>query len=44
MERLNEKDYIGNPKGKTKPGALTVDGAKLSAQLGKQYFSASDNS
>jgi Domain of unknown function (DUF6429) len=44
MDRLYEKGYISNPKGKTKSVALTEEGAKLSAELFQKYFSTSDNS
>ena len=30
MERLHEKEYISNPKGKAKSVVLTEDGEKLS--------------
>jgi DNA-binding PadR family transcriptional regulator len=38
MDRLYEKGYISNPKGKTKSVALTEEGERLSAQLFKEYF------
>jgi predicted transcriptional regulator len=41
MDRLYEKGYISNPKGKAKSVALTEEGAKLSAQLFKEYFEVS---
>lgn len=43
MDRLYEKGYISNPKGKAKSIALTEDGAKLSAQLFKEYFEVSSS-
>ena len=44
MDRLYEKGHISNPKGKAKSIALTEDGAKLSAQLFKEYFAIPVNS
>jgi DNA-binding PadR family transcriptional regulator len=41
MDRLYEKGYISNPKGKAKSIALSEDGAKLSARLFKEYFEVS---
>jgi len=41
MDRLYEKGYISNPKGKAKSVALSEEGAKLSAQLFKEYFEIS---
>jgi DNA-binding PadR family transcriptional regulator len=38
MDRLYEKGYISNPKGKAKSVALTEEGEKLSARLFKEYF------
>jgi len=43
MDRLYEKGYISNPKGKAKSIALTENGAKLSAQLFKEYFEVSSS-
>jgi len=41
MNRLHEKGYISNPKGKAKSVALTQEGAKLSAEMFKKYFGLS---
>ena len=43
MDRLYEKGCISNPKGKAKSIALTENGAKLSAQLFKEYFEVSSS-
>jgi len=37
-DRLHEKGYIGNPKGKTKSVVLTEEGAKRSRALFEKYF------
>jgi hypothetical protein len=37
-DRLHEKGYIGNPKGKTKSVVLTEAGAKRSEELFEKYF------
>ena len=37
-DRLHEKGYIGNPKGKTKSVLLTEEGAKRSEELFEKYF------
>jgi hypothetical protein len=37
-DRLHEKGYIGNPKGKTKSVVLTDEGAKRSEELFEKYF------
>jgi hypothetical protein len=37
-DRLHEKGYIGNPKGKTKSVVLTEEGARKSAELFEKYF------
>ena len=39
MDRLYEKGYIGNPKGKAKSVVLTEDGEKLSEELFFKHFS-----
>ncbi len=44
MNRLHEKGYIGNPKGKAKSVILPDDGAKLSEGLFKKHFGISDES
>jgi len=36
--RLREKGYIGNPKGKTKSVVLTEEGAKRSRGLFEKHF------
>ena len=38
MDRLYEKGYIGNPKGKAKSVVLTEDGEKLSEELFFKHF------
>jgi hypothetical protein len=38
MDRLFEKGYISDPKGKAKSVALTSEGADLSADLFKKHF------
>lgn len=38
MDRLYEKGYISNPKGKAKPVVLTEDGEKLSKELSIKHF------
>ena len=38
MDRLFEKGYISNPKGKAKSVALSSAGAALSEELFKKYF------
>jgi uncharacterized protein DUF6429 len=43
MDRLYEKGYISNPKGKAKSVALSEEGTKLSAQLFKEYFEISSS-
>ncbi len=40
MNRLHEKGYIGNPKGKAKSVALSNEGARLAEELFKMNFSA----
>jgi DNA-binding PadR family transcriptional regulator len=40
MNRLHEKGYISNPKGKAKSVALTDKGAEVSAELFKKHFGA----
>ena len=37
-DRLHEKGYIGNPRGKTKSVVLTEEGAKRSRALFEKYF------
>lgn len=37
-DRLHEKGYIANPRGKTKSVVLTEEGAKRSRELFEQYF------
>ena len=41
MNRLHEKEYIGNPKSKAKSVALTEEGARLSEALFKKHFGLS---
>jgi len=43
MDRLHEKGFIGNPKGKAKSVVLTEDGEKRAKQLFEQMFSVSSN-
>lgn len=38
-DRLHEKGYIANPRGKTKSVVLTGEGAKRSRELFEKYFS-----
>jgi len=38
MDRLHERDYISDPKGKTKSVALTEKGEKRSRELFEKYF------
>ncbi len=38
MNRLHEKGYICNPKGKAKSVIITKEGAKRSEELFKTYF------
>lgn len=38
MDRLHEKGYIGNPKGKARSVVLTEDGEKLSRELFIKHF------
>ncbi len=38
MNRLHEKGYISNPKGKAKSIVLTEEGVKRSEELFKTYF------
>ena len=38
MDRLHEKGYIGNPKGKAKSVVLTEGGEKLSRELFIKHF------
>jgi len=38
MNRLHEKGYISNPKGKAKSVIITEEGAKRSEELFKTYF------
>lgn len=38
MNRLHEKGYIGNPKGKAKSVALSDEGARLAEELFKKHF------
>jgi hypothetical protein len=40
MNRLHEKVYISNPKGKAKSVALSNEGARLAEELFKKHFSA----
>jgi hypothetical protein len=40
MNRLHEKGYIGNPKGKAKSVALSDEGARLAEELFKNHFLA----
>lgn len=37
-DRLHEKGYIANPKGKTKSVVLTEEGAKRSRELFEKHF------
>jgi len=39
MDRLHQKGWISNPKGKAKSVTVTEEGAKHSEQLFKKYFS-----
>ena len=41
LDRLHEKGYISNPKGKGKSVALSEAGAKLSGELFKKHFGLS---
>ena len=41
LDRLHEKDLIGNPKGKAKSVALTEEGEKRAKQLFEQMFGSS---
>lgn len=38
LNRLHEKGFIGNPKGKANSVLLTEEGAKQSAALFEKYF------
>jgi Domain of unknown function (DUF6429) len=38
MDRLHERDYISDPKGKTKSVVLTEEGEKRSRELFGKYF------
>jgi len=38
MDRLHERDYISDPKRKTKSVAMTEEGEKQSRELFKKYF------
>lgn len=38
MDRLHEKGYISNPKGKARSVALTEDGVKVSRDLFHRHF------
>ena len=38
MNRLHEKGYISNPKGKAKSVIITEEGVKRSEELFKTYF------
>ena len=38
LNRLHEKGYISNPKGKAKSIVLSEEGEKLSTELFKKYF------
>lgn len=40
MDRLHEKGYIGNPKGKAKSVDVSEEGARLAEELFKKHFSA----
>lgn len=40
MNRLHEKGYISNPKGKAKSVAFSGDGARLAEELFKKHFAA----
>ena len=44
MDRLHEKGYIGDPRGKTPTVVLTEAGAKLSKELFFKYFGAKEKS
>jgi len=39
MDRLHQKGWISNPKGKAKSVSVTEEGVKRSEQLFKKYFS-----
>lgn len=41
LDRLHEKDLIGNPKGKAKSVALTEEGEKRAKHLFEQMFGSS---
>ena len=41
LDRLHEKGYIGNPKGKAKSVTLSEEGAQLSEELFKKHFGSS---
>jgi hypothetical protein len=41
LDRLHEKGYISNPRGKAKSVALSEDGAKISEELFKKHFGSS---
>jgi len=41
INRLHEKDYIGNPISKAKSVLLTKEGARLSEELFKKHFGLS---
>ncbi len=38
LDRLHEKGYISDPKGKAKSVVVTEDGARRSSELFKSYF------
>jgi len=38
MDRLHERDYISDPKRKTKSVAMTEEGEKQSRELFEKYF------
>jgi hypothetical protein len=42
MDRLHEKGYISNPKGKAKSVVLTEEGEKPSQELFVKHFGISD--
>jgi hypothetical protein len=42
MDRLYQKGYIGNPKGKSASVILTETGEKLSKELFFRYFNAKE--
>ena len=42
LDRLLEKEYIYDPKGKAKSVMLTEEGAKLSKELFTKHFSLKD--